>query len=129
MTELHYAAYCQDLAGVKDCLERGFDINQKDVFGGNALIWCIDMAATGRVGEAEAVVDYLIEHGGQLEYEESAYGNIIEFAKSRDDAVANHLEKLLQRDKESAADFTVTQRSEEGREEVALNSGQKTKSL
>ena len=86
------------------------------------------MAATGRVGEAEAVVDYLIEHGAQLEYEDSAYANIIEFAKARDDAVANHIEKLLQRGKESAEDFTVPQRSEEGREEVALNSGQKTKS-
>jgi ankyrin repeat protein len=30
MNALHYAAYCQDLAEVRRCVEQGFDVNQQD---------------------------------------------------------------------------------------------------
>ena len=97
MTALHYAAYCQDLEGVRHCIEQGFDVNQKDAGGWTPLLWCIDMAATGGVGMAEAIVDYLIAQGAELEYRDDYYGSLVEFARSRDTAVAEHLERLLAR--------------------------------
>jgi ankyrin repeat protein len=97
MTTLHYAAYCQDLEGVRQCVERGSDVNQKDDGGWTPLIWCIDMAATGGVGTAEAIVDYLVGQGADLEFRDDYYGSLVEFARSRDPAVAEHLEKLLAR--------------------------------
>jgi ankyrin repeat protein len=95
MTVLHYAAYCQDLAAVRHWVGQGFDVNQMDDGGWTPLVWCIDMAATGEVGSAEAIVDYLVEHGAQLEYKDKRYGSLLEFAHSRDGWVAEHLEKLL----------------------------------
>lgn len=53
------------------------------------------MAATGGVGVAESIVDYLIEHGAQLEYKDDQYSSLLEFAYSRDSAVAMHLEKVI----------------------------------
>jgi ankyrin repeat protein len=97
MTDLHYAAYLQDLDAVKQCVEDGFDVNQKDNAGWTTLIWCIDMAATGQIGTAEAIVDYLIAHGAEINYTGQDYSNLVEFARSRDMAVAEHLEKILAR--------------------------------
>jgi hypothetical protein len=52
------------------------------------------MTATGGIGEAETIVDYLVEHGAQLEYKDDTYGSLLEFAHSRDGWVAEHLEKI-----------------------------------
>ncbi|WP_299489672.1 ankyrin repeat domain-containing protein [Acaryochloris sp. IP29b_bin.137] len=95
ITELHYAAYCQDLVAVRYWVGQGCDVNQKTDTGWTPLVWCIDMAATGGVGVAESIVDYLIEHGAQLEYKDDQYSSLLEFAYSRDSAVAMHLEKVI----------------------------------
>jgi len=97
MTELHYAAYCQDLAGVRYWVEQGLDVNRKDEGGWTPLVWAIDMAAAGAVGAAEAIVDYLIERGAALEFSDADYGSLLEFAHSRDTWVAEHLEKILKK--------------------------------
>ena len=97
MTELHYAAYRQDLAGVRHWVEQGFDVNQKDDGGWTPLMWSIDIAAAGRVGVGEAIVDYLIEQGAQLDYEDDRYACLLEFAHSRDTWVAEHLERVMKK--------------------------------
>ena len=97
MSELHYAAYCQDLAAVRYWVEHGLDVNQKDDGGWTPLVWCIDMAAAGAVGAAEAIVDYLIEHGAVLEFSDAKHGSLLEFAHSRDGWIAEHLEMILKR--------------------------------
>jgi len=84
MTDLHYAAYWQDLERIKACVELGFDVNQKDDAGWTPLVWCIDMAATGGIGTAEAIIDYLAAHGAELTHSDERYENILEFARSRD---------------------------------------------
>jgi len=38
MTELHYAAYCQDLEAVRHWVEQGYDVNQKTDAGWTPLI-------------------------------------------------------------------------------------------
>ena len=48
MNELHYAAYCQHVEGVKYWVDAGLDVNQKDETGYTPLAWCIDMAASER---------------------------------------------------------------------------------
>jgi ankyrin repeat protein len=97
MTDLHYAAYCQNLAGVKECVERGLDVNLKDKTGYTPLAWCIDMAATGQVGAAESIVDFLVEHGAKLEFRDDRYSDILEFAQACDGYVAEHIERLLKK--------------------------------
>jgi ankyrin repeat protein len=97
MTELHYAAYCQDLVVVKYWVEQGLDVNQKDDGGWTPLVWSIDMAAAGGVGVAEAIVDYLIEHGAKLEHHDDSYASLLEFAHSRDTWVAEHIERILKK--------------------------------
>lgn len=97
MTELHYAAYCQDLAGVRYWIEQGLNVNQKDDGGWTPLVWCIDMAATGGVGTAEAIVDYLIQYGASLDYRDDECASLLEFAYSRDDWVAEHLARVTQK--------------------------------
>ena len=97
MTELHFAAYWQDLARVKRCVEQGFDVNAKDDSGWTPLIWCIDMSATGVHGVAEAIIDYLVEHGASLDYRDDHYPSIIDFARSRDSMVTKHLEAIIKR--------------------------------
>jgi ankyrin repeat protein len=95
MTDLHYAAYCQDLSGVRKCVEDGFDVNQKDDAGYTPLAWCVDMAATGKVGAAESIVDYLVEHGATLEFSDERYSSLLELAQDCDGYVAEHIERLL----------------------------------
>jgi ankyrin repeat protein len=97
MTELHYAAYCQDLSGVKACVENGLDVNRKDDTGYTPLAWCIDMAATGAIGAAESIVDYLVKRGAKLEFSDARYADILAFANACDDRVAEHIAKLLQK--------------------------------
>ena len=97
MTELHYAAYCQNLSRVRECVEAGCDVNQKDDAGYTALSWCVDMAATGGVGVAESIVDYLVEHGAKLEFSDKRYSDLLEFARACDDGVAAHIETLLKK--------------------------------
>ena len=95
MTELHYAAYCQNLAGVIECVERGLDINQVDDRGYTALAWCVDMGATGDVGTCEAIFDYLVANGASLEFSDERYQSITELAWDCDGFLAEHIERYL----------------------------------
>lgn len=97
MTELHFAAYCQNLSKVKEYVESGYDVNQKDETGYTPLAWCIDMAATGAIGAAESIIDYLFERGAKLEFRDARYSNIVAFADDCDDGIARHIERLLKR--------------------------------
>ena len=101
MTELHFAAYCQNLEDVKRCVKAGFDVNEKDDGGWTPLVWCIDMAATGAKGAAESIVDYLVEHGARLEYSDSHFKDILAFAHNRDSWVAEHIEKIIAKKRKS----------------------------
>ena len=95
MTELHYAAYCEDLAAVRACVESGFDVNQRDDTGYTPLAWCVDMAATADIGAAGSIVDYLVAHGAKLEFRDDRYADILELARACDGDVARHIEQLL----------------------------------
>jgi ankyrin repeat protein len=99
MTDLHYAAYCQNLSEVKRLVESGIDVNQKDDSGYTPLAWCIDMSATGKVGAAESIVDYLVEQGARLEFRDDRYADILEFAHACDYYVAAHIEDIMERRK------------------------------
>jgi len=97
MTELHYAAYCEDLNAVDKCLAAGADVNAKDDCGYTALAWCIDMAATSEIGEAEAIIDRLIERGASLEFSDARYESILDLALASDQSVADHIKGILER--------------------------------
>ena len=99
MTELHYAAYCQDLESVKRCVESGADIHQKHDGGWTALVWAVNMASTGAPGDAESIVDYLVSKGASLEFSNDLYKDIISFAENVDDAIASHLRDLIEKQK------------------------------
>ena len=45
-----------------DWVEQGYDANQKTDAGWTPWISCIDTAATSGIGEAEAIVDCLVEY-------------------------------------------------------------------
>lgn len=95
MNELHYAAYCQHVEGVKYWVDAGLDVNQKDETGYTPLAWCIDMAATGGIGAAESIFDYLLMHGARMEFSDERYANILEFAQATDGYLAEHIERRL----------------------------------
>lgn len=95
MNELHYAAYCQDLEGVKEFIAKGYDVNQKDDDGYTPLAWCVDMSATGGVGAAESILDYLVEHGARLEFKDDRYADVVEFAEACDNRCAEHIRQML----------------------------------
>ena len=80
-------------------MQRGYDIHQKDKNGWTPLVWCIDMSATGEIGAAEAIVDYLVEQGAQTDYRDDRYADLAAFARSRDRAIGKHVKQLLRRQK------------------------------
>jgi hypothetical protein len=53
------------------------------------------LAATGPLGCAESIVDYLIAHGARLQFCDRDYPNIVEFARSRDEQIAKHVDRVL----------------------------------
>jgi ankyrin repeat protein len=106
--ELHYAAYSQDLKRVKECVEAGYDVNQKaramigggfvaDENGWTPIIWCVFMAATGKIGAAEAIVDYLLKHGANFDLIDDRYNYILEFAEKADCHIAKHIKGILEK--------------------------------
>jgi len=101
MTELHHAAYCQDLEAVKRCVEQGFDVNQEDDGGWTAILWAIDMAAAAPAhGIPEAIVDYLLDHGAHFELKHPKYKTVLDFARHHD----GYLEEYLIRRMNKKAD-------------------------
>jgi len=68
MTELHYAAYCGDLAGLLKYLETGMDVNTPDTYRGyTPMHWLADMAATG--GPRVEMLRALVKHGANINME------------------------------------------------------------
>jgi ankyrin repeat protein len=61
MSELHYAAYCNDPEAVKAELERGVHVDARDDGGWTPLHWSIDMAEAW--GDPERVVSLLLASG------------------------------------------------------------------
>ncbi|MBS1805967.1 MAG: ankyrin repeat domain-containing protein [Acidobacteria bacterium] len=61
MTELHYAAYCNDLDDVRTQLSMGVPVDMRDDNGWTSLHWSIDMAQAW--GEPEQVVSLLLKSG------------------------------------------------------------------
>lgn len=61
MTELHYAAYCNDPYAVRVQLQQGVSVDVRDDNGWTPLHWSIDMAQAG--GKPEQVVAMLLAAG------------------------------------------------------------------
>jgi ankyrin repeat protein len=61
MTELHYAAYCNDPAAVRDELRQGTPVDIRDNNGWTPLFWSIDMAEAW--GDPRQVVSILLNAG------------------------------------------------------------------
>jgi hypothetical protein len=65
MTELHFAAYCGDLAELRRCLAAGADVHATDTYRGyTAVHWLADMAAAG--GPRVMMLQALARHGADL---------------------------------------------------------------
>ena len=80
MTELHLAAYNQDIEWVKSCLKDKFDINKKDNNGWTPLVWAIDMACTSTEGVAEEIITLLLSYGAITDLKLQGYTSLIEFS-------------------------------------------------
>jgi ankyrin repeat protein len=61
MTELHFAAYCNDADAVLVQLQSGFQVDVRDDNGWTPLLWSIDMAQAW--GDPERVVSILLGAG------------------------------------------------------------------
>jgi ankyrin repeat protein len=65
MTKLHYAAYCGDGDALARCIATGMNPNQQDKYRGyTALLWLMDMAATG--GPRLEMFRTLVSHGADI---------------------------------------------------------------
>ena len=98
MTELHFAAYCEDLDAIRACVERGLDVNAKDDAGWTPLVWAVDMAATADHGMAEAIVDYVMAHRASAAFSSDDYEDIVAFAKSLHPTIGAHMERIVERE-------------------------------
>jgi hypothetical protein len=66
MTELHYAAYCGNLAAVEASIKAGLDVNARDESGYTPLHWVADMGCVGSASERGGIVDALIAAGADV---------------------------------------------------------------
>jgi ankyrin repeat protein len=65
MTQLHYDAYCGNLAGLVCCLQNGMDPNATDDYRGyTAMHWLADMAAVD--GPRVEMLRELVKHGADI---------------------------------------------------------------
>lgn len=99
MTELHYAAYCNDPDGVRAHLLLGVPIDVRDNNGWTPLHWSIDMAQA--YGEAEQVVSLLLEAGASANAVDNSDFSVLMMACGRNNEVI--FEKLI----EGGADFAA----------------------
>ena len=103
LTELHLAAYHQDLEWATNCVNAGFDVNKPSNNGYTPLVWAIDMASTGGIGVAEKIIDLLLERGADIEYNPTSHSSILEFAKNVDPGIYRFMKrKTNQRNQRTA---------------------------
>ncbi len=55
------------------------------------------MVCTAKLGVAEEIVEYLIDNGASIKFNNYEYSNIIDFAMSRDEDFAKYLQQLLKK--------------------------------
>jgi ankyrin repeat protein len=92
MTELHYAAYCNDPEAVVAQLKRGLPVNAGDDAGWTPLHWSIDMAQAW--GEPEKVVSLLLAAGASANAVDRSGYSVLMMACARNNE--NILEQLLE---------------------------------
>ena len=95
MTELHLAAYHQDIDWVKACIRDNFDINQKDRNGWTPLMWAIDMAATSEKGVAKSIIELLILNGANTDIQPSKDESITDFSYRIHPEVGEFISKII----------------------------------
>lgn len=92
MTDLHYAAYCNDAEEVRKELRNGAFVDVQDDSGWTPLHWSIDMAQTG--GEPERVVALLLGAGASANAADHAGFSALMRACGRNNHVI--VEQLIQ---------------------------------
>src|SRR5580704_16119289 len=92
MTELHYAAYCNDADEVRAQLRRGAYVDVRDDNGWTPLHWSIDMAQA--CDEPERVVSLLLAAGASANAVDQSGFSVLMMACGRNNAVI--LEQLIQ---------------------------------
>lgn len=92
MTELHYAAYCNDTDEVRGQLRRGVYVDVRDDNGWTPLHWSIDMAQAH--GEPEQAVALLLTASASANAVDQSGFSVLMMACGRNNAVI--LEQLIQ---------------------------------
>lgn len=85
MTELHYAAYCNDPDGVRAHLLMGVPVDIRDDNGWTPLHWSIDMAQAW--GEPEQVVSLLLKAGASVNAVDNYGSSVMMMACGRNNEV------------------------------------------
>ena len=92
MTELHYAAYCNDADKVSSEIQNGASVDVRDDNGWTALHWSIDMAQAW--GEPEWVVDLLLAAGASADAVDHSGTSVLTMACGRNNQLI--FERLIQ---------------------------------
>jgi len=85
MTELHYAAYCNDADEVRDQLRRDVYVDVRDENGWTPLHWSIDMGQA--CGEPEQVVSLLLAAGASANAVDQSGFSVLMMACGRNNLV------------------------------------------
>jgi len=93
MTDLHYAAYCNEPEDIRAELKAGSAIDVRDANGWTPLHWSIDMAQSG-FGTPELVVSLLLAAGASANSVDNSGFTVLMMACGRNNT--GILEQLLQ---------------------------------
>ena len=97
-SELHLAAYSQDVDKVMACIAKGFNVNLKDNGGWTPIIWAIDMACTSEVGVAEEIISLLYKNGAEIDLEPYSGTSLVEFANEIHDDIGKYIKQLIKKE-------------------------------
>jgi ankyrin repeat protein len=93
MTELHFAAYCNDVDAVQEQLAAGAAVDARDDNGWTPVHWSIDMSETNRRNSPRVVL-LLLEHGASPNAVDGAGGSVLMMACER--TVLDNLKLLVE---------------------------------